>query len=84
MDLVVALFLGGIAGWLFTLAAAGNAPGLLANVLVGVLGSLVARGMTGLLGLTVWSSPGRWLVSLAGAVSALALYLLAAPRSRRT
>jgi uncharacterized membrane protein YeaQ/YmgE (transglycosylase-associated protein family) len=69
MGLIIAIVVGGIVGWLASILAKTNAQmGIIANVLVGIVGSVLGHWLAGLLGL---SSPGLIIslaVSVAGAV----------------
>ncbi|HEY6059427.1 MAG TPA: GlsB/YeaQ/YmgE family stress response membrane protein [Gemmatimonadales bacterium] len=72
MNLIIALILGGIVGWLASIAMKTNAQmGLLANVLVGVVGSLLGFWIAGLLGVAPSAGVLRFLVAFAGAVGLL-------------
>ena len=79
MDLVIALVVGGITGWVASLVRGTDSrmgvqppippvAAVLANILAGVVGSVPGLWLAGVFGLTVWRGPGRWLVSLAGAI----------------
>lgn len=75
MHLIISLVLGGIVGWLASIAMKTNAQmGWLANVLVGVVGSLLGFWIAGLLGIGATAGFGRLVVAFAGAV--LLLFLL--------
>ena len=68
MNLIIALVIGGVIGWLASLVMKTNAQmGLIANVLVGVIGGALGHWIAGLIGIAA-SGIGSWLVSLAGAV----------------
>lgn len=74
MGFISALIIGGIVGWLASMVMKTNAQmGLVANVLVGVVGSLIGFWAAGLFGI----APGgiaRFLVAIAG--SALLIFIL--------
>ncbi len=69
MSWIVTLILGGIVGWLASIIMKTNAQmGLIANVLVGVGGSVLGYWIAGLLGMAPTGGIGRFIVALAGAV----------------
>jgi len=75
MNLIVTLILGGIVGWLASIVMKTNAQmGLIANVVVGVAGSLLGFWVAGLLGFAPSGGVVRFLVAIAGA--ALLIFLL--------
>lgn len=73
MDLLVTLIVGGVVGWLASLAMRTDRQmGILANVVVGILGSLLGFWLAGSLGI-VAGGIGRWLVAFLGAVILIAI-----------
>ncbi len=77
MSLIISLIIGGIVGWLASIVMKTNAQmGWIANVVVGVVGSLLGGWIAGMLGL--WPSGGvmQFVVAIAGAV--LLIFLLRA------
>ena len=74
MGLIISLVIGGIVGWLASIFMKTNAQmGLIANVLVGVVGSMLGFWVAGLLGI----APGgivRFIVAVIGA--ALLIFIL--------
>jgi len=74
MGLIISLVIGGIVGWLASIVMKTNAQmGLIANVLVGIVGSLLGFWLAGLLGI----APGgilRFIVAVVGA--ALLIFIL--------
>lgn len=69
MSWIISLIIGGIVGWLASIIMKTNAQmGLIANVLVGVLGSMLGFWIAGLLGLAAAGGIVRFVVALAGAV----------------
>lgn len=77
MSWIVSLILGGIVGWLASIIMKTNAQmGIIANVLVGVAGSLLGFWLAGLLGIAATGGIVRFLVALAGA--ALLIFILRA------
>jgi uncharacterized membrane protein YeaQ/YmgE (transglycosylase-associated protein family) len=77
MSWIVTLVVGGIVGWLASLVMKTNKQmGIIANVIVGIIGSSLGFWLAGLLGLAAYGSIARWAVSVAGA--ALLIYILKA------
>jgi uncharacterized membrane protein YeaQ/YmgE (transglycosylase-associated protein family) len=74
MDLVMTLVTGGLIGWLASLVMRTDGQmGVLANILVGIVGSILGSWLAGVLGIAVAGSAARWLVGLLGAMLLLAL-----------
>jgi uncharacterized membrane protein YeaQ/YmgE (transglycosylase-associated protein family) len=68
MDWIVTLIVGGIVGWLASMVMKTNAQmGLIANILVGIVGSSLGFWLAGVLGLAAYGSIAQWLVAVAGA-----------------
>jgi uncharacterized membrane protein YeaQ/YmgE (transglycosylase-associated protein family) len=77
MSWIFALVIGGIVGWLASIIMKTNAQmGMVANVLVGVAGSLLGTWIAGLLGVAATGGILRFLVAIAGA--ALLIFILQA------
>jgi uncharacterized membrane protein YeaQ/YmgE (transglycosylase-associated protein family) len=77
MNWIITLVVGGIIGWLASILMKTNAQmGIVANVIVGVVGSAVGFWLAGVLGLAAFGSMARWLVAVAGA--AVLIWLLKA------
>jgi len=75
MGFIWALIIGGIVGWIASMFMKTNAQmGLVANVLVGVVGSMLGFWAAGLLGLAPSGGILRFIVSIAGA--ALLIFIL--------
>ncbi len=69
MNLIIALIIGGIVGWLASIVMKTDAQmGLVANILVGIIGSALGFWLAGLLGLSPNLGIVRFLVGLAGAI----------------
>jgi uncharacterized membrane protein YeaQ/YmgE (transglycosylase-associated protein family) len=69
VNLVVLIVVGGIVGWIASIIAKTNAQmGLIANILVGIVGSALGFWLAGLLGLAAYGVLARGLVAVAGAV----------------
>jgi uncharacterized membrane protein YeaQ/YmgE (transglycosylase-associated protein family) len=74
MDLIVSLIIGGIVGWLASIVMKTNAQmGIIANVIVGIVGSTLGYWLAGVLGLATYGAIGRWLISIAGAAILIAI-----------
>lgn len=77
MDLIITIVVGGIVGWLASMLMKTSAQmGLIANILVGIVGSALGFWVAGLLGLAAYGAIARWAVAVAGA--ALLIYILKA------
>lgn len=75
MGLIITLIIGGIVGWLASIVMKTNEQmGWIANVAVGVAGSMLGYWIAGLLGFAATGSIARFLVALAGA--ALLIFIL--------
>ncbi len=75
VTLVVTLVLGGIVGWLASkLMKTDKQMGLVANVLVGIVGSSLGFWLAGMLSFGAYGRIAQWLVSVAGA--AVLIFLL--------
>ncbi len=69
MSWLVTLIIGGIVGWLASIVMKTNAQmGLIANVLIGVVGSALGFWLAGLLGIAATGTIARFGVALGGAV----------------
>jgi uncharacterized membrane protein YeaQ/YmgE (transglycosylase-associated protein family) len=74
MELIIALVVGGIVGWLASLVMKTNAQmGVLANVVVGIVGSALGHWLFGVLGIAAFGAIGHWVMSVAGAVVLIAV-----------
>lgn len=70
MDWIISLIIGGIVGWLASIVMKTNAQmGIIANVLVGVVGSLIGSWAAGALGLAPSGGIVRFIVALIGAIA---------------
>ena len=69
MNWIISLVIGGIVGWLASIIMKTNAQmGIIANVLVGIVGSMLGYWVAGLLGIGVTGGLLGFLVAIAGAV----------------
>jgi uncharacterized membrane protein YeaQ/YmgE (transglycosylase-associated protein family) len=75
MSWIISLIIGGVVGWLASIVMKTNAQmGLIANVLVGVVGSALGFWIAGLLGIAPAGGILGFVVALAGA--ALLIFIL--------
>jgi len=69
MQLIISLIIGGVIGWLASIVMKTNAQmGLIANVIVGIVGSALGFWVAGLLGVGAGGDVVRWLIGIGGAV----------------
>jgi uncharacterized membrane protein YeaQ/YmgE (transglycosylase-associated protein family) len=74
MDLLVTIVIGGIVGWLASIMMRTNGQmGLLANILVGIIGSFIGFTVAGAMHIGADGAIGRWIISIAGASLLIAL-----------
>ncbi len=74
MGLIITLVIGGIVGWLASMVMKTNAQmGLIANVVVGIVGSALGSWLFGMLGLTAMGSIGSWIMSVIGAAALIGI-----------
>lgn len=77
MGWIVTLVVGGIVGWLASkLMKTDRQMGIVANVVVGVIGSSLGFFLAGMLGFAAYGVIAQWAVAVAGA--AVLIYLLKA------
>ena len=68
MNIIITLIIGGVVGWLASVVMKTNAQmGLIANVVVGIIGSALGFWIAGVLGLAAYGAIARWVVAIAGA-----------------
>jgi uncharacterized membrane protein YeaQ/YmgE (transglycosylase-associated protein family) len=69
MDIIITLVIGGVIGWLASLIMKTDAQmGLIANVVVGIIGSFLGFWLAGQLGLSQGGPIAGWLIAIGGAV----------------
>jgi uncharacterized membrane protein YeaQ/YmgE (transglycosylase-associated protein family) len=74
MDIVITLIIGGIVGWLASILMGTNAQmGVLANVIVGIVGALLGHAAANALGLNTGGALAGWVISIVGAVILIAI-----------
>jgi uncharacterized membrane protein YeaQ/YmgE (transglycosylase-associated protein family) len=77
MNWIVTLIVGGITGWLASILMKTNAQmGIVANVIVGIIGSSLGFWLAGVLGLSAGGPIVGWVVAVIGA--ALLIFILKA------
>ena len=68
MSLLATIIIGGIIGWLASILMRANSQmGILANVIVGIVGSFLGTAIVGALNIRVQSGLESWIVAVAGA-----------------
>jgi uncharacterized membrane protein YeaQ/YmgE (transglycosylase-associated protein family) len=74
MSWIVVIIIGGILGWLASVIMKTSAQmGIIANVVVGIIGSLIGHWIAGAAGLATTGSLGDIIVSLLGAIVLIAI-----------
>ena len=74
MGIIIWLVIGGIIGWLASLIMKTDAQmGIIANILVGIVGSALGHFLAGAVGLAAYGMVGRLIVSVVGAVLLIAI-----------
>jgi uncharacterized membrane protein YeaQ/YmgE (transglycosylase-associated protein family) len=69
MNIVIAIVIGGVIGWLASILMKTNAQmGIVANVIVGIVGSWLGQHLAPEIGLAPADGIGRFLVGIGGAV----------------
>ena len=73
-NFLVTLIIGGIVGWLASILMRTNAQmGILANVIVGVVGSFLGVAVANAMGVRAHTAPAAWVVAILGAALLIAL-----------
>ena len=76
-NLLVTLIIGGIVGWLASILMRANGQmGILANIVIGILGSFLGVYVASALGVRAHTAPAAWIVAVLGA--ALLIWILRA------
>lgn len=74
MNWIVTIVIGGIIGWLASMVMKTNAQmGLIANVIVGIVGSSLGFWIAGAMGIGAGSQVGAYLIAIAGAAVLIGL-----------
>ena len=70
MQILWTLIIGGVCGWLASLIMKTDKQmGILANVVVGIVGSIFGHWLFGVLGLAAYGTLGRLVMAVAGAMA---------------
>lgn len=73
-NLIVTLIIGGVIGWLASILMKTNAQmGILANVIVGVIGSFLGVAVANAMGVRAHTTPAAWIVAILGAALLIAV-----------
>jgi uncharacterized membrane protein YeaQ/YmgE (transglycosylase-associated protein family) len=62
------LFIGGVIGWVAGLIIRGRGFGILGDIVIGIVGSMLGGWMANVLGLSIGSSLGMFMMAILGAV----------------
>jgi uncharacterized membrane protein YeaQ/YmgE (transglycosylase-associated protein family) len=74
MDLIVSLIIGGVVGWLASILMKTNAQmGIIANIVVGVVGAAIGHWLARAIGIAAVGSIGSWIISIIGAAILIAI-----------
>ncbi len=77
MNWIITLVVGGLIGWLASMLMKTNAQmGIIANVVVGIIGSSLGFWLAGVLGVAAYGPIASWAVAVVGA--ALLIWILKA------
>ena len=69
MGIIWTLIIGGVIGWLASLVMkTGGQMGIIANIVVGIIGAALGFWLAGALGIVAVGSVGAWIISIIGAV----------------
>jgi len=76
-NIIVTLIIGGIIGWLASILMRANGQmGILANIIIGIIGSFLGVYVASALGVRAHGAPAAWIVAVLGA--ALLIWILRA------
>jgi uncharacterized membrane protein YeaQ/YmgE (transglycosylase-associated protein family) len=74
MGLIVSLVIGGVIGWLASILTKTDMQmGIIANIVVGIVGAALGHWLAGALGIVSSGSVGDWIISIVGAVILIAI-----------
>ena len=74
MSLLMTVIIGGVIGWLASRLMKTDAQmGIVANIVVGIIGASLGFWLAGALGIVAVGSVGAWIISILGAVVLLAI-----------
>ena len=69
MDIIITIVIGGVVGWLASILMRTNAQmGIIANILVGIVGAWLGAWLAPKLGFVPTDGIGKWLVAIGGAL----------------
>jgi uncharacterized membrane protein YeaQ/YmgE (transglycosylase-associated protein family) len=74
------LFVGGVIGWLAGLIISGRGFGIIADIIIGIVGAMFGGWMAEVLGISINSSLGAFLMAVVGAVVLVSLTRLVIKR----
>jgi len=66
--LIVFLFIGGLIGWIAGLIIRGRGFGILGDIVIGIVGAMLGGWMAEVIGLSINSSLGEFLMAIVGAL----------------
>jgi uncharacterized membrane protein YeaQ/YmgE (transglycosylase-associated protein family) len=73
-NLIVTLIIGGVIGWLASIMMKTNAQmGIVANVIVGIIGSFLGVAVANALGVRAHTTPAAWIIAILGAALLIAI-----------
>jgi uncharacterized membrane protein YeaQ/YmgE (transglycosylase-associated protein family) len=73
-NLIVTLIIGGVVGWLASILMKANAQmGIVANIIVGIVGSFLGVFVANALGVRAHTTPASWIVAILGAALLIGL-----------
>jgi uncharacterized membrane protein YeaQ/YmgE (transglycosylase-associated protein family) len=73
MGLLLTLIIGALAGWLAGVLMRGGGYGLIADIIIGIIGAVIGRWLFGLLGFHVVGVLGALITATVGAVVLIAI-----------
>ena len=74
LDIILYLLFGAVAGWLAGQIMRGGGFGLIWNIIIGIVGSVVGGFVAGLFGIKSDNFIGSFVISVVGAIICLLLY----------
>lgn len=73
MGILGMIILGGLAGWLASVLFKGKGSGLIVNIVIGIIGSILGGWVLGILGLVAHGTIGSFVTAVVGAIVLLAV-----------
>ena len=67
------IVLGGLAGWLASLLFKGSGSGIILNIIIGIIGSILGGWVLGFFGLVAKGTTGSFVTAVVGAIILLAI-----------